>query len=248
MAEGNTMKRDDVEKIKLYKLYFIMFFIGCIMLLIATLPVLDVIKDNNLRLFLTGNLFNDILVSLSCGFIASTLVAYFIDKNNRRILEENNIRMKRNILIDLNDYIREYNNNHIESHRMNDFIRVDFLANILESCEESIPLGIGFYSIDEVLILKKIAYWAKAIVKHFEDNNLVEFYEKYEKVFSIVVTFEFKDGPYSEDYSIERICKDNNLDYNDDVKSVIGETIYLFKKFNVACGEFSEEFSYLNNR
>ncbi len=240
------MKRNDEGKNKIEKLYFIMFFIGCIMLLIAVLPVLSVVEDNNVRLFLTGELFNNILVSLSCGFIASTLVAYFIDKNNRRILDENNIRMKRNILIDVNDSIREYNNNNIESHRMNDFIKIDFVSNISESCEASIPLGIGFYSINEVLILKKVVYWSKAIVKHFDDNNLVDFYKKYEKVFSVVVTFEFKDGPYSEESSIEQICIDNNLDYDDKVKSVIGETVYLFKKFNVACSEFSEEFSYLN--
>ncbi len=240
------MKKENSRKVNFDKLYSIMILIGVAMLVLAVLPFSGLFQNSAGKMLLTENLLENILIALGSGIITSTLVAYFIDKNNRKILIENNTRMIRNILVGLYDIIKEYNSNEEESHKLKDFTDIEFLTNILESCEASIPLGIGFYSIEEVLILKKIVYWSKSVIEHFNDNNIIDFYERYEEVFKIVVDFEFKDGPYSEEDKIEKICRDNNLAYSEKIEKVIGESIYLYKKFNVACSEFIEEFSYLN--
>lgn len=57
-------------------LYIIMILLGFAFIAFAVCPILSVLDGSAAGEFLSDDLFNNILISLGCGIITSTLVVY----------------------------------------------------------------------------------------------------------------------------------------------------------------------------
>lgn len=225
------------------KLYIIMVIIGITLILFAIMPIVFIIENNAIGTILTNDMFNNILISLGCGVITSTLVSFYIERSNRFIVEEHGVKMKRNILNDLIETVKNYSDEDFDFIKIENMIKSDFLKEIIHLCESYIPMGMQFYSDVELKTLKELYHSSISLYNILQEENILELYKKYKDIFSEAVNYKFEYGPYSEEEKIKRICKVLRLSVNEKELCNIGESIYLYHLQNNAYNKFLDIFS-----
>lgn len=228
------------------KLYILMVIIGLLLILLAILPMVYIFEATPIGLVLSDDMFNNVLISLGCGIITSTLVSFYIERSNRQIVEEHSMKMKENILNDLIESVKHYSDEDFDFIKIENMIEGSFLKKITHLCDSYIPMGIQFYNDRELESLQKLHYSAMDLCEILEKQNIYELYEKYKDVFLLVVNFNFEHGPYSEEDKIKEICRKLNLDISEIDLCKIGETVYFYHLQKNTCKQFLDTFSSLN--
>lgn len=221
-----------------------MVLIGIALILLSIIPTVPMIENSTLGTILSNEMFNNILISLGCGILTSTLVSFLIERSNRIISEEHSIKMKRNILNDLIETVKNYSDEDFDFIKIKNMIESDFLKEIIHSCETYIPMGIQFYDDVELKTLKELYYASMSLYNVLQQQNIPRLYRKYEDVFSQAVNLDFEYGPYSEGENIKRFCETFNLNVCDEDISKIGESIYLYHLQKNTYRKFLNTFSY----
>lgn len=214
-------------------LYIVMGFFG---LALTTFAAFALSADEILK---------NILISLGCGIITSTLVSFLIEHSNWRIERERSRKMKKNILNDLLEIIKKYCDEDFDFIKIEQFIKSDLLSEISSSCEIYIPMGIQFYDDEELKTLKSLYYSSKSLLELMQKESTRELHSKYERVFLKAVNWNFEHGPYSEEDKIKEMCKILKLALSNKEACQIGETVFLYKKQNFEFKESLEKFKYL---
>lgn len=124
------------------KLYILMVIIGLLLILLAILPMVYIFEATPIGLVLSDDMFNNVLISLGCGIITSTLVSFYIERSNRQIVEEHSMKMKENILNDLIESVKHYSDEDFDFIKIENMIEGSFLKKITHLCDLYIPMGI----------------------------------------------------------------------------------------------------------
>lgn len=239
--QGLFEERDFMKK----TLYIIMAFIGFAFIAFAVCPILTALDGSVIGMLLTDDIFNNIIISLGCGIITSTLVSFFIEYSNRNIERERSMKMKKNILNDLLEIIKNYNDEDFEFIKIEQLIKSNLLTEISSSCELYIPMGIQFYDDEELKALKSLYYSSKSLYELMQQESTLELYAAYEGIFSEAVNWSFEHGPYSEEENIKNLCRILKLAISDIQACKIGETLYFYKLQNYTFKKSLDKFKYL---
>lgn len=226
-------------------LYLIIGFIGLSFIAFAVWPIWGILKGSTIGILLTSELFNNIIISLGCGIVTSTLVSFFIEYSNHNIERERSMKMKKNILNDLLETIKNFCDEDFDFLKIERIIKTDLLTEISNSCELYIPMGIQFYDDEELKALKSLYYSSKSLHELIQQESTIELYISYEGVFLEAVNWDFEHGPYSEEYKIKELCRNLKISISDREACKIGEIVYLYQLQNMNFKKFLEQFKYL---
>lgn len=226
------------------KIYVFMMLLGLALILLAIMPIIG-IGNRSLEIILTSDMLNNILISLGCGIITSTLVSFYIERSNKILDEKHSTKMKRNILNDLIETVEYYSDEDFDFIKIEKMIMSDFLKEVVKSCEMYIPMGIQFYTDEELKIIKQLYHNSLSIISILKEQDIYNLYNKYSEVFSEAVNFKFAHGPYSEEEKMKRVCRALELDYIDSELCKIGEVVFLYHIQNESYKRFLSVFSYL---
>lgn len=226
-------------------LYISMGFIGLSFILFAICPIILILDNNNLISFLTNDMLNNIMISLGCGVITSTIVSYFIELSNLKLTRDHGIKMKKNILSDLLEIIKNYNDEDFEFIKIEQLIKSNLLTEISSSCEIYIPMGIQFYNVEELKALKRLYYSSKSLHEIIQQESILELYTKYEDIFTKAVNWNFEHDPYRVEHKIIELCGVLKLEISLINACKIRETVFFYKQLNYEFKELLDKFKYL---
>lgn len=226
-------------------LYITMAVIGLAFIAFAVCPILTILRSSAIGELLTNDLFNNILISLGCGIITSTIVSFFLERSNWTIEKNHSRKMKENILSDLLDTVKNYNDENFDFLKIEMCFTTDLLAEISKSCELYIPMGIQFYDAPELKALKNLYFSSKSLLELMQQEESLKLYTAYHDIFYEAVNWKFAHGPYGEEENIKKLCYVLNYNISTMQACKIGEIIFFYKLQNLSFTKFLSIFEYL---
>lgn len=172
------------KQIKKYKIYFLIMLVGIGMYLFAVLPVIDIY--NRLTKFLVNEGFNNFLIAIGTGMLASALTALLIDRSREKEQEKLALCMKKQILYDTLCNLRFWVN---EEDRVGKFefkLNVEYMNERIKECRRAVDFCIPYLNEEEYLALSTIEVQLKEMQnskKQFrEDERYARHADAYESL------------------------------------------------------------------
>lgn len=142
------------KQMRKYKIYFLIMLVGIGMYLFAVLPVIDI--QNRLTKFLVNEGFNNFLIAIGTGMLASALTALLIDRSREKEQEKLALCMKKQILYDTLCNLRFWVN---EEDRVGKFefkLNVEYMNERIKECRRAVDFCIPYLNEEEYLALSTI--------------------------------------------------------------------------------------------
>ena len=166
-----------------YKVYLLISLVGVMLYLFAVLPVIDI----DIFRVLTNEEFNDFLIAIGTGMLASSVTALLIDMSHERQREKLSACMKKQILYDVLSSLRYWITFDDKVRKFEWKLKTEYVKERVVECRRATDFSIPYLSESEYNALSTIEAQLKGMQHDSKELDEENRYINYQNAYQYLI-------------------------------------------------------------